>query len=85
MPCPVNNLQGIVKKMAGGKVEITEIKLTLFGRHQKKKKCAFNCVFSARLTLPLSTHTKLGFHRLGLWPESGCCQCGSIKVLADNS
>lgn len=37
MPCPVNNLQGIVEKMAGGKVEITEIKLTLFGRHQKKK------------------------------------------------
>lgn len=52
---------------------------------KKKKKCAFNCVFSARLILPLSTHTKLGFHRLGLWPESGCCQCGSLKVLADNS
>lgn len=65
MPCPVNNLQEIVEKMAGDKVEIAEIKLALFGRHQKK--CAFNCVFSIRLALLLSTHTKLGFHRLGLW------------------
>lgn len=36
MPCPVNNLQEIVEKMAGDKVEIAEIKLALFGRHQKK-------------------------------------------------
>lgn len=38
MSCPVNNLQEIVGKMAGDKVEIAEIKLALFGRHQKKKK-----------------------------------------------
>lgn len=36
MSCPVNNLQEIVEKMSGDKVEITEIKLALFGRHHKK-------------------------------------------------
>lgn len=75
MPCPGNNLQEVVGKMAHDNVEVIEIKLTLFGRHQKRCVCLTLPCLQDWLPSP-STQGKWGCHRWGLlgWGAHAACR-----------
>lgn len=88
MPCPVNNQQEVVRKRACDKDR--NYRNRIFGRHQKRYihltvSCLQDWLFIPTPTPPHpSTHTKLGFHRLGLWARELVLPVWlAFKVLVD--